>query len=93
MSAINRLPKILCIDDESSVLPALVRLLSRDFHVLAAMNAEEGRRILAANPDVAIVLTDERMPGENGLSFAHCSLRMSIFKKSCRPSIVPSFTA
>lgn len=62
-------PKILCIDDESSILDALVRLLKSDFIVLTATSTEQARDLLDHHRDVAIVLTDHSMPGESGVRF------------------------
>ena len=54
--------KILCIDDEPSVLQALTRVLSGDFQILTATSAEKAREILQSNLDTAVVLTDQSMP-------------------------------
>lgn len=62
-------PKILCVDDESSVLAALTRLLSNDFIVLSATSTQQAKDLLDHHRDVAVVLTDHRMPGVSGLSF------------------------
>ncbi|MES2965254.1 MAG: diguanylate cyclase [Bdellovibrionota bacterium] len=62
-------PKILCIDDESSILAALSRLLSPDFLVLSATSTDEARDLLDHHRDVAIVMTDHSMPGESGTRF------------------------
>ncbi|MEK7355906.1 MAG: response regulator, partial [Bdellovibrionota bacterium] len=62
-------PKILCIDDESSILAALARLLSPDFVVLSATSTDQARELLDHHRDVAIVLTDHSMPGESGVRF------------------------
>lgn len=59
--------KILCVDDEPSILAALKRLLASDFTFLAATSGEEALEILRQNPDVAIVVSDHRMPGMTGL--------------------------
>lgn len=65
----ERPPKILCVDDEPSILAALRRLLGQDFTFLSAGTAEEGLEILEQNPDLAIILSDHRMPGMSGLEF------------------------
>lgn len=62
-------PKILCVDDEPGVLDSLVRLLKDPFEVLIATNAEEGLKIIEQHKDVAILLSDYRMPGKNGIEF------------------------
>lgn len=62
-------PKILCLDDEDGVLQALHRVLRDDFQVLIAHNATEGLKLLTQNNDVAVILSDYRMPGQNGIDF------------------------
>ncbi len=60
-------PRLLCVDDDPSVLAAIMRLLSSDFEIVRAISAEEALQKLDQNPDVAIVLTDHRMNGMTGL--------------------------
>ncbi len=62
-------PKILCVDDEEGVRNALERLLREDFDVRLAANAIEGIAVLHREPDLAVVLSDYRMPGQNGVDF------------------------
>ena len=62
-------PKILCVDDEPGVLQSLSRLLKSDFNVLTAESAEEGLRSAKENLDLAVIVSDYRMPGQNGVDF------------------------
>ena len=62
-------PKILCVDDEDGVRQALNRLLHHDFEVLLAQNADEGLKALHAHHDLSVILSDFRMPGQNGVEF------------------------
>jgi diguanylate cyclase (GGDEF)-like protein len=62
-------PVILCIDDESSILSALSRLLANDFTVVTATSTDQARELLDHHRDVAVVLTDHSMPGESGTRF------------------------
>lgn len=66
MSPVPR-PKILCVDDETDVLQALERLLKGRFDVLTAPSPDEALRQLKDHPDCAVVLSDFRMPGMNGV--------------------------
>jgi diguanylate cyclase (GGDEF)-like protein len=59
-------PKILCVDDEASVLEALKRCLRKDFEVLTASSGEQALDQLREIKDIAILLTDQRMPGLQG---------------------------
>lgn len=61
--------KILCVDDESSVLDSLQRILRKDFDVSLASSAEEALKLFNQDPHFSIVISDFRMPGMNGLDF------------------------
>ena len=58
---------ILIVDDEPRVLDALEAILAAEFRVLRAGHGEEALDRLAAEPDVAVILTDHRMPGISGV--------------------------
>lgn len=62
-------PQILCVDDEVGVTEALQRLLKNHFEVLTARTGAEGLEVLKLHPDCAIILSDYRMPGLNGVDF------------------------
>ncbi len=60
---------LLLVDDEHNILSALKRLLRRDgYHILTANSAQEGLEVLARN-QVDVILSDQRMPGMNGVEF------------------------
>ncbi|HEY9282707.1 MAG TPA: HD domain-containing phosphohydrolase, partial [Pyrinomonadaceae bacterium] len=58
--------KILIVDDEPANLRLLERLFRRDYRVLTAASGEEALRLLTQH-DVALLLTDQRMPGMTGI--------------------------
>ena len=59
--------KILYVDDEAMALKYFERLVSPIAPVLTAGSVEEGRAVLLAHgPDVAVLVCDQRMPGERG---------------------------
>ena len=58
-------PTVLIVDDEPRVLDALEALLAMDHRVLRAGRAEEALGILR-EADVAVILSDQRMPGMTG---------------------------
>ena len=60
-------PKILIVDDEKPTREVMARLLDGTYACLTAADAEQAMAALAANPDVALLLTDYKMPGENGV--------------------------
>src|SRR4051812_24070497 len=59
---------ILYVDDEEKSLKYFVREFGEHFRVFTAINAEEGYKIFEQHKDeIAILLTDQRMPGEKGV--------------------------
>jgi two-component system, NtrC family, response regulator HupR/HoxA len=58
---------ILIVDDEPRVLDALEAILAAEFRVLRATHGEEALARLAAEPEVAVIVTDHRMPGMTGV--------------------------
>ena len=59
---------ILYVDDEPDNLRVFELTFRREFTVLTASSADEGMEILNQNP-VAVVLSDQRMPGVTGVQF------------------------
>jgi two-component system NtrC family sensor kinase len=59
---------VLYVDDEPENLRIFELTFRRDFTVLTAQSADEGMRVLNENP-VAVVLTDQKMPGMTGVEF------------------------
>lgn len=60
--------QILIVDDEENILRALKRLLSEEnFDVLTASSGENALELLRRNPDVTIIISDQRMPGLSGV--------------------------
>jgi diguanylate cyclase (GGDEF)-like protein len=65
---VNR-PKLLCVDDEAAILQSLDRIFKNHFEVLTAEGPDQALNLLRENLDCAIVLSDYRMPGMNGVEF------------------------
>lgn len=62
---------LLLVEDEPHILREMARALSRRWSpVLQAGSAEEAAALLAAHAEIAVLVTDFRMPGENGLDLA-----------------------
>ncbi len=59
--------KILLVDDESNILDAYRRILSREFVMETAMGGEQALKLIADNPPYAVVVSDMRMPGMDGI--------------------------
>ncbi|MCS5636850.1 MAG: response regulator, partial [Myxococcota bacterium] len=59
---------ILYVDDEPDNLRVFELTFRREFSILTANSAEQGMEVFNANP-VAVVLSDQRMPGTTGVEF------------------------
>src|SRR5690349_3288628 len=55
-------PVILCVDDEPMNLELLERSLRRRFEVLSAAAPDHALELLRSRSDIAVVLSDFRMP-------------------------------
>lgn len=63
-------PTVVCVDDELSILRALQRLLMDEgCEVVTASGGAEALEILAQTPDVALIISDQRMPSMTGVEF------------------------
>jgi two-component system probable response regulator PhcQ len=59
---------ILYVDDEEKSLKYFTRAFSDQFRIFTAVNAEEGFKLFEQHKDdIAILITDQRMPGEKGV--------------------------
>lgn len=58
--------KILCVDDEPHVLEGLALHLRRHYDVLTAPGGIEALDILGQEKDIAVIMSDMRMPGMDG---------------------------
>ncbi len=67
---------LLLVDDEPRVLDSLEALLAMEHRVLRAERGEDALSILAAEP-VALIISDQRMPGMPGTEFLAKSIRVS----------------
>lgn len=61
--------KVLIVDDEKDNLDALRRLLRKDFDVLSAETGAQALEIVKQNPDLEVLVSDQRMPGMTGSEF------------------------
>lgn len=59
--------RILCVDDDPNVLQAYQRALRKRFHIEPAFGGEEALQAVAEQGPYAVVVSDMRMPGINGV--------------------------
>jgi response regulator RpfG family c-di-GMP phosphodiesterase len=64
-------PQVLCVDDESRVVEGLALVLRKEYDVHVASSAEEALQMLRTMTDLAVVISDMRMPKVDGASFLH----------------------
>ncbi|MDQ1078175.1 response regulator [Pseudoroseomonas cervicalis] len=68
---------LLLVDDEPEILVALSDLFEDEFRVLTAASGPAGLEILAREPDVHVILSDQRMPEMTGDAFLARARRVS----------------
>jgi DNA-binding NtrC family response regulator len=59
--------KILLVDDDSNILDGYRRSLSREFVMETALGGQQALKLTAENGPYAVVVSDMRMPGMDGL--------------------------
>lgn len=69
--------KILIVDDESGNLRLLTRLFRTEYEVLTAESGIEALELLDLH-DVALIISDQRMPGMTGIDFLKRSAEVRI---------------
>jgi two-component system probable response regulator PhcQ len=68
---------ILYIDDEKKSLECFTRAFRDNFTILSAANASDGYRLLEQYRDeIALLIVDQRMPGEKGVEFLKRARRL-----------------
>jgi response regulator RpfG family c-di-GMP phosphodiesterase len=65
----NGLARILLVDDELSLLEALVRGLRRLFNIVTAPGGQVALDVLRREPAFTVIVSDLRMPGMDGIGF------------------------
>ncbi len=66
--------QILVVDDEENILRSIKRLLmsegsfgEENLEVITAASGEKALQVLSDNPDIALIVSDQRMPGLSGV--------------------------
>lgn len=60
-------PKILIVDDEKPTRDVMARALGGAYVCLTAPDGEQALKAVAENPDLALMISDVRMPGMDGV--------------------------
>lgn len=63
--------KIIYVDDEENNLISFEATFRTKYDVLTAISAADAIKLLKDNVDVAIIITDQRMPNMTGVEFLH----------------------
>jgi two-component system probable response regulator PhcQ len=68
---------ILYVDDEEMSLKYFARAFGEQFRIFTAADAQEGFKVLEKHQDeIGILMTDQRMPGEKGVSLLEKARRL-----------------
>lgn len=73
----RRTQTILCVDNERQILEGLALTLGSRYQVEVALSGRAALQILQAMPDVAVIISDMRMPGMNGTQFLAASRKIA----------------
>jgi response regulator RpfG family c-di-GMP phosphodiesterase len=73
--AVRMLPKILFVDDEPRVLEGLAVLLRKTYEVHIASSGEQALQKMRELPQLAVVVSDMRMPGMDGATFLQAAMQ------------------
>ena len=73
----ERPPRILCVDDEAHVLDGLSRVLRHRAEVVTAVGGPAGLALLQSDRDFAVITSDLRMPGLDGVAFLAAACRLA----------------
>ena len=63
-------PKILIVDDEKPLRDMLAKWLRPSYDCITAPDAEQALKLVAETPELALMVTDFKMPGDNGITLA-----------------------
>lgn len=65
----SKKPTILCVDDEVNILEGMKINLRKSGRILTAESGPKGLQMLEENPDIAVIVSDMRMPEMDGATF------------------------
>ena len=70
-------PRVLWVDDDPHIIAGTRRYLRRDFDLSAAYDAAEGLKRIESEGPFAVIISDLRMPGVDGIEFLSCASRVA----------------
>lgn len=65
----NQTPTLLYVDDEPLNLTLFEINFQKKYAIRTALSGEKGLDILRSEPSIAVVISDMKMPGMNGIEF------------------------
>lgn len=68
--------KVLVVDDEPANLRVMINPLSRAYEVLSAESAEAALELIPRHRDIAMIISDQRMPGKSGVELLQACREM-----------------
>ena len=74
-------PKILVVDDEPEVLRSVHNLLRIDYQVITTESGFQALSVLREDPEVSVILSDQRMPGISGVEVLHQAQTMGMYQE------------
>lgn len=63
------MPKVLFVDDDPNILAAYQRQLRKRYQIDTALAGDRGLKAVAKTGPYAVVVSDLKMPGMNGIQF------------------------
>lgn len=79
MAAQDTQHSLLFIDDETDNLDALERVFRKKYNVLKCDSGPQALKILKENPQISVIVSDQRMPDMTGVEFFKESMTISPF--------------
>ncbi|MBT3181870.1 MAG: sigma-54-dependent Fis family transcriptional regulator [Deltaproteobacteria bacterium] len=70
-------PIVLYVDDDAANLDTFKRAFRFDYEVITAENAAAGLEIVKSTPELALIVTDQRMPGMKGTEFLEHAMKVN----------------
>lgn len=68
---------VLFVDDEEMALISLSELYDREFTIHTAKSGKEAIEVLRAHPEIAVIISDQRMPQMSGVEFLAQAKKMA----------------